>query len=226
MVDASIGGKTGIDFLDFKNQIGAFSSPEGVWIFPDFLKTLPESELISGFAEVIKHALIADLKGWQVFRKKELHDQNWPQLISESLKVKAQIVENDPFEKGERQKLNAGHTLGHALESLQMAKGKPIPHGFCVAAGLVMESRISLEKGWLPEKELLEIEELTFTIFGKMEFDKGEIKRILKYTQQDKKNEKGRVKAALIGPIGNCQTGVEITESDMEMALKYYLLGE
>lgn len=223
MVDASLGGKTGVDFGGFKNQIGAFAQPDAVWIHPPFLKTLPETELLSGFAEIIKHALIADASAWHLLRKKELKNQNWSELIPASLHVKKQIVENDPFEKGERKKLNAGHTLGHALESYLMKKGDPHPHGHCVAAGLVMEGRIAVEKGLLPENELIQIEELVYALYGIIPFTRPDIPAILRLCQQDKKNEAGKVRMALVGPIGNCTIDVEATEADIKMALRYYL---
>ncbi len=223
IVDACLGGKTGVDFGGFKNQIGAFAQPEAVWIYPPFLKTLPETELLSGFAEIIKHALIADAPAWHLLRKRELKNQNWSELIPASLQVKKQIVESDPFEKGERKKLNAGHTLGHALESFLMKKGNPHPHGHCVAAGLVMEGRIAVEKGLLPENELIQIEELVYALYGIIPFSRTDVPAILRLCQQDKKNEAGKVRMALIGPIGNCTTDVEATEADLKMALRYYL---
>jgi 3-dehydroquinate synthase len=223
MVDASLGGKTGIDFEGYKNQIGAFAMPETVWIYPPFLDSLPETELLSGFAEVIKHALIADSSAWHLLRKRELRQQNWKELIPASLKVKQAIVEADPFEKGERKKLNAGHTLGHALESHLMNLGKPMPHGHCVAAGLVMEGRIAVEKGLLSDAELVQIEELIYAQFGAIEFSKKDIPAILRLCRQDKKNEGGQVLLSLVGPIGNCTIDVGATEAELKMGLRYYL---
>jgi len=223
MVDASLGGKTGIDFEGFKNQIGAFAQPDAVWIYPPFLETLPEIELLSGFAEIIKHALIADAPAWHLLRKRELKKQDWKVLIPASLRVKQAIVQSDPFEKGERKKLNAGHTMGHALESYLMKQGNPLPHGHCVAAGLVMESRIAVEKGLLPENELIQMEELVYSLYGIIPFTKSDIPGIIKLSYQDKKNEGGIVKMALIGPIGECRVDQEASETEMKMALRYYL---
>jgi 3-dehydroquinate synthase len=223
MVDSGIGGKTGIDFQQFKNQIGTFSNPLKVFVFPDFIKTIPQMELLSGFAEIIKHALISDLSSWNLLRKKELQDQPWMELIPSSLKVKQKIVNEDPFEKGERQKLNAGHTLGHALESYFLSIGNPIPHGYCVTAGLVMESRISVEKGLLSEQELVQIEELIFALYGQIIIDSKAIKKVIKNCFQDKKNTSGKVNLSLIGPIGNCNWGIQIMEEDLKLGLNYYL---
>lgn len=222
MADACLGGKTGVDFHHFKNQLGTFSAAEKALIWPGFLKTLPQAELLSGFAEIIKHALIADAGAWQILRKKELMGQDWEKLIQASLAAKARIVENDPLESGERQKLNAGHTLGHALESWLLKSGKPLPHGHCVAAGLVMESRIALEKGLLQEHELIEMEELIFSLYGKIEFRKRDYNAIVRFTLQDKKNQSGIVKMALIGPAGHCHTGMDVSTKEQIMALEYY----
>ena len=223
MVDASLGGKTGVDFEGFKNQIGAFSQPEDVWVYPDFLKTLPEVEILSGFAEVIKHALIADAQAWNILRKKELSNQNWNDLIPASLAVKEAIVQSDPFEKGERKKLNAGHTLGHALETYLLKKSNPMPHGHCVAAGLVMESSIAVERGFLEEREMFQIEELVYSLYGSIPIQKSEIKNIVKLAAQDKKNEGGKVNLSLIGPIGNCQTDFFATQQELVQGVSYYL---
>lgn len=222
MADACLGGKTGVDFQLFKNQLGTFSAAEKALIWPGFLKTLPQTELLSGFAEVIKHALIADAPAWQLLRKRELSGQDWEKLIQASLAAKARIVEKDPFEAGERQKLNAGHTLGHALESFFLKSGKPLPHGHCVAAGLVMESRIALEKGLLQERELIEMEELIFSLYGKIEIRRRDFKTILRLCLQDKKNLSGKVRMALIGPLGNCHTGVDTSREEQKMAIEYY----
>jgi len=223
MVDASLGGKTGVDFEEFKNQIGAFAQPEDVWVYPEFLKTLPDLEILSGFAEVIKHALIANASDWNLLRKRELPDQNWHELIPKSLAIKDAIVKADPFEKGERKKLNAGHTLGHALETHLLKTGKPMPHGHCVAAGLVMESSIAVSKGWLEEREMFQIEELIYALYGSIRFNKSEIRSIVKLAGQDKKNEGGKVNLSLIGPIGNCQTDYFASQEELIKAVGYYL---
>jgi 3-dehydroquinate synthase len=223
MVDASLGGKTGVDFEGFKNQIGVFSQPEDVWVFPEFLKTLPETELLSGFAEVLKHALISDAVSWNFLRKRELENQNWKELIPASLSVKEAIVQADPFEKGERKKLNAGHTLGHALETYLLKKGTPKPHGYCVAAGLVMESSIAVERGLLEEKEMFQIEELVYSLFGSIPIQKSEIKNIVKLAAQDKKNEGGKVNLSLVGPIGTCQIDCFVSQQELFNGVSYYL---
>lgn len=225
MVDASLGGKTGVDFQGFKNQIGAFQQPLDVWVDPSFLETLPETELISGFAEVVKHSLIADAQSWQLLRKRELHRQVWKELIPASLNIKQTVVQQDPFEKGIRKTLNAGHTIGHAVETLLLKKGTPFPHGQCVAAGLVMESFIACKKGLLPESELAQIEEFIYAQFEILPIQKSWKTALWKTSLQDKKNENQQIRMALIGPIGNCSIDVSVSQEEVNEAVGYYLGG-
>ena len=117
MVDASVGGKLGVDFNGLKNQIGLFNNPESVLIFPEFLETLPENQLKSGFAEVVKHALISDKNLWEELTSTTFDKLNWEAIILTSIQIKNNIILSDPFEKGNRKKLNFGHTFGHAVES-------------------------------------------------------------------------------------------------------------
>lgn len=223
MVDASLGGKTGVDFQGFKNQVGAFRQPLDVWVDPSFLETLPETELLSGFAEVVKHSLIADAQSWQLLRKKELHRQIWNELIPASLRIKQAVVQQDPFETGIRKTLNAGHTIGHAIETLLLQKGTPFPHGQCVAAGLVMESFIAFKKGLLPENELAQIEEFIYAQFEILPIQKSWKTALWKTALQDKKNENQQVRMALIGPIGNCTIDVAVSQEEVNEAVGYYL---
>lgn len=225
MTDASLGGKTGVDFLDFKNQIGTFSHPEEVWIYPGFLKTLPEGELRNGFAEVMKHLLISDAPFWNKARKRDLEQQDFTEVIGQSLLVKQQIVNEDPKENGIRKKLNAGHTLGHALETLFLKKGQAISHGAAVAAGLVMESRIAVEKGLLSDTELVQIEEFIFPVFGPIQLTKKEIAALIGLCMQDKKNHNGEIRLSLLGPVGSCHTDVVVSENELRLGIRYYMEG-
>ena len=143
MVDASVGGKLGIDFKGFKNQIGLFNNPKAVLISSEFLETLAESELKSGFAEVVKHALISDNSLWLKLKNTPFTDLDWEDIIDTSVQIKNKIVLADPFEKGERKKLNFGHTFGHAIESYYLEKRTPISHGEAVFMGMILETKIS-----------------------------------------------------------------------------------
>jgi len=144
MVDASVGGKLGVDFNGLKNQIGLFNNPESVLIFPEFLETLPENQLKSGYAEVVKHALISDNNLWEKIISVPFNEMNWGEIIETSINIKNKIVLSDPYEKGERKKLNFGHTFGHAVESYYLEKGTPILHGEAVLMGILLEVEMSL----------------------------------------------------------------------------------
>ncbi|MCZ2102743.1 MAG: 3-dehydroquinate synthase, partial [Chitinophagales bacterium] len=140
-VDASVGGKLGVDFMERKNMIGLFGNPEAVFIFTDFLKTLPERELKSGYAEMLKHALIADKDAWNRLSKTDVATINdWESTIYESVMIKQSIIQEDPLEAGKRKILNFGHTVGHAIESYWISREKPLLHGEAIAIGMVAEA--------------------------------------------------------------------------------------
>jgi len=220
-VDASVGGKLGIDFKHFKNHIGVFKEPVATLISSSFLKTLPERELRSGFAEIIKHCLIADKAMWQIITQKKLLEQNWELLIAHSLKIKQHITDQDPNEKGLRKILNFGHTMGHALETYYLSIGKRIFHGEAVAMGMIMESRIANQKGFLTELELNAIQKYLVGVFGKIgeSFD-SEI--VWDLARQDKKNKSSEVLMAIPKGIGQCSWDVATTRQEVLDALDYY----
>lgn len=147
-VDASVGGKLGIDFQGFKNHIGVFTQPKAVWVYPGFLDTLPPSEIRSGFAEVIKHALIADAGAWKSLLAWDRLPQDWNSIIPHSIHIKDKVVEADPTEKGLRKILNFGHTIGHAVETYFLDKGdRRLLHGEAIALGMIAETWLFLAKG-------------------------------------------------------------------------------
>jgi len=156
-VDASVGGKLGIDFNNFKNHIGVFCNPKSTVIHAPFLKTLPERELRSGFAEVIKHCLISDEQMWHVIKKRALTEQDWGTLVKHSVDFKRSVTDQDPKERGLRKILNFGHTIGHALESYFLAEGNLIFHGEAIAMGMIMESFIACEKKLISQAQLNDI---------------------------------------------------------------------
>lgn len=223
MVDASIGGKTGIDFQHGKNLIGTFALPEMVVCFPPFLKTLPENQWLSGWAEAVKHWLIADKQAWEKYRRYDTSAAPMPDIISHSQWIKQKFVAEDFRETGARKALNAGHTIGHAVESFFLDKGKPVEHGLAVAAGLLMESWIAFHKGFLPENELLLLEEYLFSNFGALPLANENAPDIWRHMAVDKKNKNGKILASLIGPIGNVQWDIAISRKEWEAALRYYL---
>ena len=222
-VDASVGGKLGIDFLGFKNHIGVFSLPNAVLIDAFFLQTLPKNELRSGFAEIIKHCLIRDKNKWNEIKVKDLINQDLADLIKHSVEIKKAVVAEDPTEKGLRKILNFGHTLGHAIETFYLDKGKKrLLHGEAIAAGMIMESYLAFEKKMIDEKTFLDIEEFLFTVYGRVEIDQIHFENILALTQQDKKNKGKIVRAAIIDGIGSCQYDVSLSKKEMLRALQYY----
>ncbi len=222
-VDASVGGKLGIDFQGLKNHIGVFKLPDAVLIDATFLQTLPYNQLRSGFAEVIKHCLIADANQWDIIRRLELSEQNWPELVAHSVNIKQQIVAQDPTEKGLRKILNFGHTLGHAIEThfLNDARRRLL-HGEAIAAGMVAEAYIAFKKDMIDESLLTQIEEYVFAVYGKARLRDEDVEPILALTLQDKKNRAGQVLMALINGPGSCAYDVPVSKSEMKQGLFYY----
>ena len=198
MVDASVGGKLGIDFKGFKNQIGLFNNPKAVLISPEFLETLAESELKSGFSEVVKHALISDNSLWVKLKNTPFTDFDWGDIIDTNVQIKNKIVLADPFEKGERKKLNFGHTFGHAIESYYLEKGTPISHGEAVFMGMILETEISD----LSENEKNEIKDYILSNFALPYTPKKS--NLHKFLINDKKNQDGKINFTLLNRIGNC----------------------
>jgi len=198
MVDASVGGKLGIDFKGFKNQIGLFANPKTILIYPEFLETLSENELKSGFAEVVKHALISDNSLWVKLKNTLFTDLDWEDIIDTSVQIKNNIVLADPFEKGERKKLNFGHTFGHAIESYYLEKGTPISHGEAVFMGMILETEISD----LSETEKNEIKNYILSDFALPYTPKKS--NLHKFLINDKKNQNGKINFTLLSGIGNC----------------------
>lgn len=223
-VDASVGGKLGIDFKGFKNHIGVFTKPEMVYINPVFLESLPAGELRSGFAEVIKHSLIADRAYWDKIRSADLDRQNWPDHIRHSIEVKNGIVEKDPQERDLRKILNYGHTLGHAIETYFLNTEKQrVLHGEAVAAGMICEAYLSEDILGLDRHFVDEIEGYLLRIFGRLSITAKDLPEILRLTLQDKKNEKGRLNLSLLNGIGNATFNIEAEPVQLESALFRYI---
>ena len=197
MVDASVGGKLGIDFKGFKNQIGLFNNPKAVLISPEFLETLAENELKSGFSEVVKHALISDNSLWVKLKNTPFNELDWESIINTSVQIKNKIVLADPFEKGERKKLNFGHTFGHAIESYYLEKGTPISHGEAVFMGMILETEISD----LSETNKNEIKNYILSNFALPYTPKKS--SLHKFLINDKKNQDVKINFTLLNGIGN-----------------------
>ncbi len=203
MVDASIGGKNGVDLGNLKNQIGIINVPKLLLIDPSFLETLSQKEMRSGLAEMLKHGLIYDKKYWEQFLVLSNIDfADFDALIYRSIAIKNEIVKQDPTENGIRKALNFGHTLGHAIESHFLKSATPLLHGEAIAIGMILESYISKEKGLLSSDEFHQIKYTLTDIFEKHNFTKNDIELIQDLLIHDKKNEYGKVQFALINGIG------------------------
>jgi 3-dehydroquinate synthase len=220
--DASIGGKLGIDFNHLKNHIGVFQLPVRTLLHSAFLSTLPRAELRSGFAEVIKHTLISNKNLWNQVRKKSLQQQDWDALVKHSAEFKSGVVTKDPRESGLRKILNAGHTIGHALESYLLAKGNRVLHGEAIAAGLICEAFISLKRGMINANEFDQVKDYLVDVFGKIGIIEGEIEQIAGLTLQDKKNKGNRILCVLFDGIGSAQWDCEISLDEVKGALSFY----
>jgi 3-dehydroquinate synthase len=222
-VDASVGGKLGIDFQGLKNHIGVFQIPNTVLIDDAFLKTLPYSELRSGFAEIIKHCLIMDGKKWDEIRRKDFEEQDFKDLIAHSVNIKQHVVEADPTEKGLRKILNFGHTLGHAIETYFLGKPKlHLLHGEAIAAGMICEAFLSFKRGMIDQKTLENIEEFIFSVYGKATIAASDIEPIIALTAQDKKNKGKEVRFSLLEGAGKCTYDISVSKAEMKKALEYY----
>ena len=222
-VDASVGGKLGVDFNGFKNHIGVFHQPDAVLIDTTFLATLPERELRSGFAEIIKHCLIADADMWDNIRRRDLSEQDWPALVAHSVAVKQRIVAEDPTEKGLRKILNFGHTLGHAVETYFLTQPrKRLLHGEAIAVGMVAEAFMALQKKMIDETLLTQIEEYIFAVYGNVRLTDDDIAPILSLTLQDKKNRGNQVRMALLDGPGSCASDIPVTAAEMRRGLEFY----
>lgn len=220
-VDASVGGKLGIDFQHYKNHIGVFCEPVATLICPVFLETLPERELRSGFAEIIKHCLISDKKMWDVIRTRALGEQQWHELIPHSVAFKKQVIDTDPREKGLRKILNFGHTIGHAVESYFLNSDHRLFHGEAIAVGMIAEAYIAQQKKLISPSELIEIKDYLNQVYPKISLP-GSRDQIIKLMLQDKKNKGNKILMALPDGIGQARWDVEVSPAEVEEALNYY----
>ncbi|MFY8068174.1 MAG: 3-dehydroquinate synthase [Flavobacterium sp.] len=225
MVDASIGGKNGVDLGNLKNQIGIIREPKAVIVDTQFLNTLPQNEMRSGLAEMLKHGLIFDNKYWDKFKDlKDLHTDDLNNLIHQSIQIKNTIVCEDLTENGIRKSLNFGHTLGHAIESYFLEKNAKttLLHGEAIAVGMILESYISKEKNLLTNEEYQEIKYIINDVFEKIEFTPFDIEKIIELLIFDKKNEFGKVKFALLDGIGKIKINQESDNTLIYNAFKDY----
>lgn len=222
-VDASIGGKLGIDFQNFKNHIGVFQDPLRVFLDSAFFNTLPPSELRSGYAEVIKHCLIRDGAKFEEIISSDYQNLDLSELTRHSVDIKDQVVENDPTEKGLRKILNFGHTIGHAIESYFLEdEEKKLLHGEAIAIGMISEAYLSTSKLDLAAEDLNKISDYILKVYDSKPIDENDIGQIQELTRQDKKNEGNTIKCSLLNSIGDCAFNIDIDQNDIRRSIEYY----
>jgi 3-dehydroquinate synthase len=227
MVDASIGGKNGVDMNNLKNQIGVIKPPEMIIIDPVFLRTLPDNQIISGFAEIIKHGLInaetADYF-YDCLSLLKFDSESVQSLIRESIAVKLNIVEIDVNEKGLRKALNYGHTLGHAIESYRMTldKSQHLLHGEAIAIGLILETYISQKLFGFPKSKLVELKSFIKIHYPMPHFKKAEQDTIIDFMKHDKKNLGGNVNFVLLEDIGKPRLDCRVENELIYDAFDFY----
>ncbi|RZK43251.1 MAG: 3-dehydroquinate synthase [Pedobacter sp.] len=221
-VDASVGGKTGIDIDNVKNMVGTFSLPKAVFIEHTFLTTLSNRELLSGFAEMIKHGLISDTNYYASLKKSDYKDIS-PAAVHRSVQIKNEVVSEDPLEKGLRKILNFGHTIGHAIESYSLDHDKaPLNHGESIAIGMICEAFLSQKYCNLTEDELHDICSYIFSIYPKYKIKEKSFEALLGFMQSDKKNEEGQIMFSLLENIGRCTFNCRVTSTDIFSSLSFY----
>jgi 3-dehydroquinate synthase len=219
MVDAAHGGKVAVDLMPYKNQIGLFQAAEALVLHPEFLSTLPQEEIVNGYAEMLKHALIADGNYWQELSELSPNKID-EKAILKSIAIKSEFVEHDPTEKNVRKLLNFGHTVGHALESFYLTSETPLKHGHAVALGMLVEAQISSDLGLLSLDELVAIG-ANITKHYEFPSDLCEHKEALfELMLNDKKNSGGQVKMVLLEKIGKAVFDQNVDFEVFQKALK------
>lgn len=226
MVDSSIGGKTGVDFEQYKNMVGAFHQPKLVYMNLSVIDTLDLKQYYAGYGEIIKHGLIRDLDYyiWLLEHLAEIYTHE-PEVLEEviyrSCKIKQAVVEKDPKEKGERALLNFGHTLGHAIEKL---KNFTLLHGECVALGMVAAAHISWKRGFIEQDEFLELRDMMVAFRLPISLEELSIEDIIETTKSDKKMDAGTIRFVLLKEMGNAVIDTTVTEKEMKEALEYLMM--
>ena len=224
MVDASVGGKTGINFGGLKNEIGVFNNANCVILDTTFLKTMDEENILSGYAEMLKHGLISNEQMLGELLAFDIEQPNFAQLkrmVADSVAVKQRIVTEDPTEHGIRKALNLGHTAGHAFESLALER-KPILHGYAVAYGLVVELYLCCVKTGFPQDKMRQTVNFIKEHYGKMTITCDDYPRLIELMHHDKKNVGSDINFTLLGHIGDIRINQTATEEEIKEALDFY----
>lgn len=225
MVDASVGGKTGINFNGLKNEIGIFNPAASVLIDTEFLRTLDNRNLCSGYAEMLKHGLISTPENCNellAFNLAEVDYKRLQQLVATSVAIKEKVVHDDPYEHGIRKALNLGHTVGHALESLALTENRTVLHGYAVAWGLVCELYLSCRKTGFPTEKLHQVAAFIRDNYGTFAFDCKKYDALYNYMTHDKKNTSGVINFTLLGEIGDIRINQTATREEIFDMLDFY----
>jgi 3-dehydroquinate synthase len=222
MVDASVGGKTGFNFGGLKNEIGVFNNADCVILDTTFLQTLDQENILSGYAEMLKHGLISNEKTWAELLNFNLTDlEQLGSMLAENVAVKQRIVTEDPTEHGIRKALNLGHTAGHAFESLALER-KPILHGYAVAYGLVVELYLCCVKTGFPQDKMRQTVTFIKEHYGRMNITCDDYPKIIELMHHDKKNVGSAINFTLLGGIGDIRINQTATEDEIKEALDFY----
>ena len=226
MVDASVGGKTGINFGGLKNEIGVFNNARSVILDTTFLRTMDHENICSGYAEMLKHGLINNEEMWAELMNfsLELSDESLEKLgrmVAESVAVKERIVTEDPTEHGIRKALNLGHTAGHAFESLALER-KAVLHGYAVAWGMIVELYLCCAKTGFPQEKMRQTVAFIKENYGRMAITCDDYPHLIELMHHDKKNEGNSINFTLLGSIGDIRINQTATEEEIMEALDFY----
>lgn len=221
-VDASVGGKLGIDFMGLKNHIGLFCEPTKVLVDTVFLETLPLREIRSGYAEILKHGLIADKAYWNDVKSLEINNTDWKPIVAHSIGIKKEVVKADPFESGLRKTLNFGHTIGHAIETTFLSGENHLLHGEAIAIGMICEAYLSSKYTGLSIEDLNTISLDLMRIYTPNKIAPDQFEHIVELTFQDKKNQGNIINCSLLKDIGECTVNIPISEPDILDALFFF----
>ena len=224
-VDAAVGGKTGINFNGLKNEIGSFYPPLCVFIDCEFLRTLDRDNILSGYAEMIKHGLISSMENYTSVMLYDIDTMNYSylnQLVEQSVAVKERIVEEDPKEQGIRKALNFGHTIGHAYESLSFQKGTPLLHGHAVAAGIISELYLSHKQCDFPADKLHQVCYYIKEYYPPFLFDCKDYDTLYELMTHDKKNEAGVINFTLLSQVGDVRINQQVSKELILESFDFY----
>lgn len=225
MVDAAVGGKTGVNFNGLKNEIGMFCNARFVILNTVFLNTLDDRNTRSGYAEMLKHGLISNEEMWGELLNFDLEEPDWgrlQQMVAQSVKVKEEVVVKDPHEQGLRKALNLGHTVGHAFESMALHKGQPILHGYAVAFGLACELYLSTFKTNFPTNKMRQTVQFIRNYYGIFALSCNDYDSLIELMQHDKKNTSTNINFTFLEDIGKPIINQTATKDEIKEALDFF----